>query len=205
MAVTGETVVLKDSVREYKDVRSNLKYLLEGVVISIDPSCGSTSSMPGYAVAIRGELVDSGILPIDPLDLLPRRLQVLSYRMRKLVDQWQPDLLVWEDVPPRRYGGGSAHGHASLIKSVGVVLSTEGPVAWLGLRPRIWTSDKSSTYVKGDEADAREMLTIAITNARWISEVDPPRSYGKGSRSKKAADKEEAYASGKRCRKKAKK
>lgn len=171
--------MISSTVKEYKEIRSNIRSLLHGVVLCIDPSCGSMSSMPGWAVSRGGELVDSGTITLPVGEDLWVRLQALHHGLRKLMKEYNPDLMIFEDIAPRRYGGGSAHSHASLLKAVGVTLSVSGPTAYIGLRPPIWTKAKRSSYVKGDRADAVEMLYVAISSAEVIAEEDPPRSYGK--------------------------
>lgn len=170
--------MIGSTVREYKDIRKNLRLLLEGVVVAIDPSIGSNSSMPGWAVSRAGKRVASGVFEIDPGASVGKRLQSLSNHLRKLYNRYDPDLVVYEDIAPRRYGGGSAHAHSSLLKSVGAILSVAGPTEHIGLRPTIWTRYKRSTYVKGDEADAIEILYVALETAREIVENDAPRAYG---------------------------
>jgi hypothetical protein len=95
--------------------------------------------------------------------------------------------MVYEDIAPRRYGGGSAAGHASLLKAVGAILSVSGPDHYIRFSPRVWKKLVSGTYRKGDEADAREMLRIAVDLAKHISETNPPRKFGKGKKGKVAA------------------
>lgn len=167
--------MLSKGSKAYGEIRGSLTYLMEGTVVSIDPSIGSTSSMPGYAVYRSGNLVDSGIFEIDPHGTIPERLQKLSYYIRKLYQGWQPDTLVYEDIPAQRYGGGSnANAHSSLIKAVGTILSVSGPHTYVGLMPISWKKMTRSDYVKSDIADAEEIGRIAISEAHRISETDPP-------------------------------
>lgn len=174
--------MIRDTVIEYKAIRSNLQSLIHGIVLSIDPSCGSkgeNGSLPGWAVSYKGELVAAGVMELPVEEDLWVRLQALHHGMRKLMREYNPDILVYENIAPKRYGGGSAHSHASLLKAVGVVLSVSGPTAVIGLRPTIWTKWKRSNYIKSDQADAVEMLWIAIESAREIEIDNPPRGYGK--------------------------
>lgn len=173
--------MLSDTIKEYKEIRANLKPLLEGIVLCIDPSCGSkgpTGSLPGWAVSVGGQLQASGVIELPVEEDLWVRLQALHHGLRRLVKEYQPDVMVYEQIAPRRYGGGSAHSHASLLKAVGVTLSVSGPSAYVGLRPTVWTKWKRSTYVKSDEADAVEMLYVALATAEEISTQNPPRGYG---------------------------
>lgn len=175
--------MISSTVKEYKDIRGCLKPLLQGVVLSIDPSCGSkgeNGSLPGWAVSVAGELIESGVIQLPVEEDLWVRLQSLHHGLRQLVKTYNPDVMVYENIAPRRYGGGSAHSHASLLKSVGVVLSVSGPEHYIGLRPTVWTRWKRSTYVKSDQGDAVEMLWVAIETAREIEIENPPRGYRNG-------------------------
>lgn len=177
--------MLTKKSQAYTQIQNNLNRLINGIVVCIDPSIGSSSSMPGYAVYIAGELQSSGILPIDPTGSVPMRLQKLAYHMRRLYAEWDPDTLVYEEIPAQRYGGGNANAHASLLKAVGVILSISGPSGYVGLLPLSWKRMIRDTYVKGDREDAEEIGYIAIQQAKRISEEDPPKKYGRGKEKKK--------------------
>lgn len=172
--------MLGKDTKAYQEIQKNLHRLTDGIVVSIDPSIGSTSSMPGYAVYVSGELKESGIIEIDSDKPKWTRLQSLAYNMRKLYTQWDPDILVYEDIPSQRHGGGNANAHASLLNAVGVILSISGPDGYVGLHPMSWKKMVRPTYVKGDKEDAEEMGWIAINLAHHIEETDPPgrKRYG---------------------------
>lgn len=163
----------------YKDVRASLLLILEGKIISLDPSVGSSSSMPGYAVYDRGEFVCAGVLNIPLGRPLPERLHEVARQTRKLYKTHEPDLVVYEDIPSQRYGGGNAEAHASLLKAVGAILSLKGPRAFVRAKPIVWKRLARSSYVKGDAEDAIEMGYITISVAREIARTDPSRSYSK--------------------------
>ena len=140
--------------------------------------------MPGYAVYQTGKLLDSGTLVINPDTTIPERLQQLVHGLRKLYRQWDPDVLVYEQIPVQAYGNRDASGHASLLKSVGAILSVSGPQLFVGLPPTSWKKLARDTYTKGDREDAEEMGWIAIEQARSI----PPRkTRGYGKKEKKAS------------------
>lgn len=164
----------------YGDIRNSLTTILRGVVIAIDPSIGSSSSMPGWALYRAGALISSGTLGINPDQSVWKRLRDLARAMRSLYKETDPDVLVYEEIPSQRYGGGgNANAHASLLKAVGVILSIPGPDVCVGLHPLSWKKMVRETYVKGDEADAVEMGWIAIAEAARIAETNPPGAYGK--------------------------
>jgi hypothetical protein len=151
----------------YKEVAENLKGLTEGVVISIDPSIGSSSSMPGWAIFVAGSLtpIASGVIDLPRLESIPVRLRTLNRALVKLYAKYLPDVLVYEEIPAQRHGFGNANAHASLLKSLGVILSIPGPEGYVGIMPVSWKALVSDQYEKGDEADAREIGRIVIQHA----------------------------------------
>lgn len=172
--------MLSKTAKAYTEIQSCLTPLIEGSIVCIDPSIGSTSSQPGWAAYYRGELKGSGTFSIDPSLPVWMRLRKLVHQLRKLYFYWMPDVLVYEDIPSLRQGGGNANSHASLLKAVGAILSVSGPDYYVGLLPVSWKRMARSTYVKSDEADAVEIGYIAIEEAKRIQELDPPgRKYGK--------------------------
>jgi len=164
--------VINKGTKLYEPMKKYHKLLLKGTVLSIDPSIGSNSSMPGWAIYSQMILVDSGIIEIPPKDSIPLRLQLLSRKVRQLIDSHKPDILVYEEIPSQRHGGGNANAHASLLKSLGAILAVPGPTAHLGLHPLTWKRLARDGYEKGDEQDAIEMGWIAIDIAKWFSESE---------------------------------
>lgn len=169
----------------YEDVRAALHPILHGIVLSVDPSIGSHSSQPGFAVYREAQFVTSGTMSIDPEGDRPTRLQELTHQLRKLVREYTPDVCAYEDIPPRRYGGGGATAHASLLMALGATLAVSGPDRYVRLAPRVWKRLVSSTYRKSDEADAVEMGRITCDMAKHISETNPPRRFGSRKRATK--------------------
>jgi hypothetical protein len=180
-------MLLNKGTGVYASVQENLHLLLNGTVLSIDPSIGSASSMPGWAVGRAGKLVASGELEIDASRSVPLRLQELHRLLRELVREWEPDVLVYEDIPASRHGGGAA-GHASLLKAVGVVLSIAGPRGHVGILPISWKRLVRPSYIKGDREDAEEILYIITEAAKEIQEEDPPRKFGEKRKKSKKKD-----------------
>lgn len=163
----------------YPQIQGNLHLLLKGNVIVIDPSIGSSSSQPGWAHYRASQLMDSGTLSINPEWSVPERLQELRRQMYNLYKMLDPDILVYEDIPPMRQGGGNAAAHASLLKAVGAILSIAGPRAFVGILPVSWKALARDTYVKSDENDAIEIGWVVLTEADRIQEQDPPRKRHK--------------------------
>lgn len=154
ITVLGKGTKLYSSIREYRDL------FLREPFLSIDPSCGSRSSQPGWAVWHAGELLGSGIFKIDPETELWERLQLLASYVKDAVETWQPSLLLYEEIsakPWGRRGGYNATGHASLLKSVGTIMSAATGLPCVGIRPSIWKKLTRPDYIKSDQADAVEM------------------------------------------------
>lgn len=173
--------MISKSSKVYEMISEARLGLTEGVVISIDPSIGSTSSMPGYAIYIRGERSSSGTLDIDRNASIPERLQQLAHFIRKLYSIYDPDVLVYEEIPAQRHGGGNANAHASLLKAVGAILSVSGPDKYVGILPISWKAQVGDDYVKGDKEDAEAIGRICIQEAHRIIEEDgkkATRKYG---------------------------
>ena len=138
--------------------------IMEGTLLAIDPSCGSESSMPGYALYRGAELIKSGTLDIKKISRdVAYRLQDLSSMLGEFKDI---DVLVVEHIPARRYGGGGATGHASLLNAEGVCLASTKAARILRVRPQTWHSMKPDHWIKGDAADAEAIGHCVITIAR---------------------------------------
>lgn len=156
----------------YTETSTCTRELLEGVVVGIDPSIGSTSSQPGFSVYRAQQLMASGTLDIPAHRTIPERLRMLNNHVRKLFRDWSPDVLVYEQIPAQRHGGGgNAWGHASLLKALGVILSIPGPDHHVGILPVSWRKLTRPDYVKGDENDAIEFTWIVLQLAQEIEEA----------------------------------
>lgn len=164
----------------YIEIKQASYAIVHGTMVAIDPSIGSLSSMPGWAVYKKGELNDSGTLQIRPEGSIPERLRELAYLLRKLYRKVDPDVLVYEQIPVTAHGNRSQVGHASLLKALGAILSVAGPDQYVGISPISWKKLVRESYRKGDETDAIEMGWIAVEQARVVLEKDNPKHrFGK--------------------------
>ena len=154
----------------YSELVAARKLLLKGNVLSIDPSIGSLSSMPGWALYQGGELVSSGCLEIDPKGAKWERLKEVYRLLRNMSKQHTIDVCVYEQVPVSAHGGRSQVSHASLLMAVGVTMVAVDARAFIGIPPITWKKHVSSDYVKGDEEDAIQMGRIVIEMAREMPE-----------------------------------
>lgn len=163
----------------YGAIRENCLGLTRGTVLVVDPSIGSQSSLPGWAVYGAGDLVDSGVIPMDVTESRPYRLRAVFNKLENLTVAWQPSVVVYEEVPVMAHAGRSQVSHASLLNAVGVTLAaTHLPgVGYVGIQPIVWKKRVTAEYVKSDEQDAIEIGRITIAMAHEILKTDPPRKY----------------------------
>lgn len=153
------------STQIYAELENARKLLLKGNVLSVDPSIGSLSSMPGYAVYQAGTLYASGTLIVDPKGTKWERLKEVYRLLRNISKQYTIDVCVYEQVPVSAHGGRSQVSHASLLMAVGVTMAAVDARAFIGIPPVSWKKHVSTNYQKGDEQDAIEMGRIVIEMA----------------------------------------
>lgn len=158
--------MISKTAKVYADIVASRNQLLNGLVVCIDPSIGSSSSQPGWAVYNKQQLVTYGSIYINPGRSIPTRLQELRGWMYNLYKDYPPDVLVYEDIPPQVHGKGNATSHSSLLKAVGVILSIAGPTAFVGIMPISWKRLARPDYVKSDANDAKEIGYVVIKTAQ---------------------------------------
>lgn len=147
-----------------------------GKVLVIDPSSGSQSSLPGYALFEKGELKEVGVLELNIGRELGQRLKQLSDSLREF---GEVDVLVIEDIPVRSFGKG-ARPHASLLKAVGCVMGSVSYKHLVEVSPSTWKAylkrneGKFLNYMKSDDWDALIMgycsLDRAMGQTFWENE-----------------------------------
>ena len=163
----------------YKDVRKLCGPLLQGRVLVIDPSIGSTSSLPGYAIYQEGFLLDSGTIFTGGSHLeLWQRARKLGDALRTLCYENDIEVLVYEDIPAT--SGFNQNAIASLLKAVGVVLSCTSSAHVLGVHPASWKNYARPEYQKGDREDAIEIGWVTIALAQYIQRSTTERDTSTG-------------------------
>lgn len=173
MAVKSKSRLAREVV-QYADV------LATGRLLAIDPASGA-SSMPGFAVFERGQLVAAGVLEI-PRRELANRLWYIAECIRTELPK--PDIMCVElisPVMPSKGGGGFINkGSGSLLKSVGAILSVHD-VPILEVAPVTWQTMKPPEYVKSDAWDAAMIGWAAyIMLARETGAVEPIPRFSRG-------------------------
>lgn len=156
------------STQVYAEILDGANLFVNGKVLAVDPSMGSHSSMPGWALYDAGELVTSGILNINPDGAKWERLQQVYRQLRSLSIEFQIDACVYENVPVSAHAGRSQVSHASLLMAVGVTMAAVVARVFVGIPPIVWKCRASEDYVKSDEQDAIQMGRIVIEMAQLI-------------------------------------
>ena len=155
--------------RLHKQLQDHVETLRTGTLLAIDPSSGSQSSQPGYAIFKAWQLLDSGIIRIKPRAALSNRLFELADALRQDFDT--PDILATEGISIIMSGSGFAGpGMVSLQRAIGVVQSCF-PVPCLEVAPVTWRKYIPSTYIKTDENDAIMIGTATFLEAGLESPV----------------------------------
>lgn len=162
----------------YEEVSRHIELLCTGTVLVVDPSIGSSSSSPGWAVYQKGHLSLSGTIDTGGSHLpLWRRARRLGEAIAELSLVHQPDILVYEDIPAT--SGYNQNAVASLLKAVGIVLACSKSEECIGIHPASWKNYVRPSYTKGDEEDAIEIGYIVTSLAAIIKaarESDNTRS-----------------------------
>lgn len=154
----------------YAEIQQALPLLLKGNVMSVDPSVGSNSSMPAFAIYQEGELLTSGTLNIDTSMPNWYKLKQVYRQLRNLSKQYKPDVCVYERVPVSAHGGRSQVSHATLLMASGAVIAAVDARAFVGIMPVTWKKYTDANYQKSDEQDAIYIGLAAIEMARQMSE-----------------------------------
>lgn len=174
----------------YKHIHPFAAQILAGRVLSLDPSVGSWSSQPGYAISQAGLIVDSGVIEMPVGATRSRRL---FYLRRTLLEQFSEtfDAVVIEDIPTsrvnRRRGGGvyfDAKAQVPLHKAVGVIESCfDAPCFFV--HPATWRANATAEHLSmkergepTDERDAVVMLETVLLNATYAV-AHPIKKRGK--------------------------
>lgn len=130
--------------------------VLDGVMLVIDPSIGSDSSMPGYAVFVAGARTECGTIQVNPRASTHDRLYEIGLCLRTEFPA-KIDVLVVEDIPTRRfnsYGRGSLKQQVQLHRAVGAVHASVAADHAVAVHPATWHSIVPEGYEKSDAADA---------------------------------------------------
>jgi len=149
-------------------------FCTKGTIISVDPSIGSSASMPGYSIVVDGKMVDSGILQINHRDPSNKRLGDIQAQLRKLVPS--PNVLVCEAIAPMLSVGGP--NVIQLHWAVGVTQATYPDAISVLIPNMVWKSHLKKAgldkYHKSDEHDAIALMwtLFSLCDAKFKNEKD---------------------------------
>jgi Holliday junction resolvasome RuvABC endonuclease subunit len=156
-------------------LKPHVNLILNGTVISVDPSSGSRDSLPGYAIFRAGQYIDSGVITMPVFSDLHKRLFYLGKCLREQIAAVEkPDILVTENIPPVMTGKGFFNrSMVSLQRAIGVVQSSFD-MPCLEVAPITWRQNIPDDYRKTDEADAIMMAITVIKHATLLIGKEPP-------------------------------
>lgn len=165
----------------YNNVFRHKEVISGGVVLVIDPSIGSTSSAPGWAIYSAGSLYESGVINTGGAHTeLWQRARKLGNALSHICVAYQPDLVIYEDIPAT--SGFNQNAIASLLKAVGVVISCTSSEYVFGVHPASWRGYVREGYKKGDEEDAIEIGHICVSLAALITQSTRDNVSNRGSK-----------------------
>lgn len=153
----------------YLAVKESWHLLLDGPVVSVDPSSGSASSMPAVAYFKDGELKSSEEIRLNIKDGLHTKLYQLSSHL--WLNTPKGAALVYEDVA--HMGKGFAQQSMTPIqRSIGAVLSAFPWTVAIPVMPGSWKKMVGPDYVKSDIEDAKAIGYAAIALAKHFQDKE---------------------------------
>ena len=164
----------------YKSIKPIAQLISEGKLLCVDPSSGSRSSLPGFAVYENGHLLESGVIEVDPK--LNRSLRLFEIARTIREDFEEADALIVEYVPAVTFKGGSnlnATSLAALHKGQGAIIGARPFEHLVEIPAGTWRHHKPEGYIKTDEWDAIALGNCALNIAHWILENDQKKAKGK--------------------------
>lgn len=137
--------------------------LLTGRLLAIDPSTGSRSSMPGYAVFDKGKLIESGTIEVDIKGNRAERLHEINRTLRE--DFATPDVVAVESAGyfVSKMNPASI---ISLQRAIGAIVAAHPVKCLIEIPSNVWQKHTFPGYVKGDEHDAICIGLCAINTAK---------------------------------------
>lgn len=131
--------------------------ILNGTLLAIDPSTGSKSSMPGFAVFIKGELVESGTIEVDLAGNRAQKLYQINHILR--TDFKAPDVVAVENIS-YFVGKMSPASVVSLQRAVGAIVAAWPVKCLVEVPSNAWQKHQFAGYFK---SDANDSICIGLT------------------------------------------
>lgn len=127
--------------------------LLKGKVLVLDPSCISTSSLPGWAEFLCGELVDAGVIDgISPGRPLAERLQFLH---NQITENFDTDLLIIEAIT-----SGGQKNMDSTLQARGVMIGAVNTDKIISISPKAWQTWVKQHYKEWKKDDHEDAIAM---------------------------------------------
>ncbi len=156
--------------KTYEAIAQCYREILEGTMLAIDPSTGSKSSRPGFALYKAGELVESGEIAVDLKANRSKRLYEIAETVRSEFPT--PDVLVVEYIPPVTYRGSDVKMNGvslmALQKAIGAIIGANPVEHLLEIPASAWRKYRPTQYVKTDEWDAICLGICAVETAKNV-------------------------------------
>lgn len=139
--------------------------ILNGRMLAIDPSTGSRSSMPGYAVFQAGQLIESGTIEVDLKGNRAERLFEINRTIRE--DFEVPDVVAVESAG-YFIGKMNPTSIISLQRAIGAVIAAHPVKCLVEVPSNVWQRHTFQGYIKTDENDAICIGLCVINTAREL-------------------------------------
>lgn len=139
------------------------KEILNGRMLSMDPTSGTKNSEAGWAIFDAGKLESSGIISIADGAKDERLRDILATLQTEFTEVY--DVLALEDIPVARRRG-NFDVSQTLIQACGVYIAgTSGKLVELNSHTWQAVARRLGGWVKGDESDAQYIGLAAIAFA----------------------------------------
>lgn len=143
--------------------------ILTGKLLAIDPSTGSGSSMPGYAVFQEGKLLESGIILVDLKGNRSQKLYEINRTLRE--DFTGPFDVVAVESAGYFIGKMNPAAVISLQRAIGAVIAAHPVKCLIEVPSNVWQRHTFPGYIKTDENDAISIGLCVINTARELKEL----------------------------------
>lgn len=164
--------VLPDS-EIYQQIAAHANAVVNGILFCVDPSIGSGSSQPGYAIYILGKLRECGVIDVARVGTHSSRLYAIGTCLREeFFTGVDPSLLILEKIPVSFFGNKRGKQYSAAAKQVplhrasGAVLASVRADNCVEIAPNTWhrfVDEKK--YKKSDMNDAIAMGHAVICMA----------------------------------------
>lgn len=150
-----------------QQIKDSLDAILTGTLLSIDPSTGSGTSMPGYAVFKAGKLVESGTIDLDIKGNRAQKLYEINRTLREDFGEYKFDAIAVENIG-YFVAKMSPRALISLQRAVGAIIAAHPTENLIEVPSNVWQKHVYKGYVKGDREDAVCIGLCVINTAKEL-------------------------------------